>query len=119
MVIEQRAPKTLVHRISPGIFFIVVVLLTGCDAYVEKEKYDASQKDAANLKQQLAEAQESLRKAQEQVAQCQAHKYEIFHKGYRTWRLDTITGTTCILLTTTEDWKKLETSNQGCNVEIK
>ena len=107
--------KTHIQHTSLALFFIIVLLLTGCDAYVEKEKYDASQKETANLRQQLAEAQESLRKAQDQVAQCQAHKYEIFHQGYRTWRLDTITGTTCILLTTTEDWKKLETLNQGCH----
>jgi hypothetical protein len=97
----------------------LVLFLTGCDAYVDKEKYDAAQKETADLKKQAADLQESLRKAQEQVAECQAHKYEIFHKGYRTWRLDTIAGTTCILLTTAEDWKKPETASQACNAEIK
>jgi len=95
--------------------FLAVFLLTGCDAYVEKEKYDVSQKETADLRTQVADLQESLRKAQEQVAQCQAHKYEVFHKGLRTWRLDTVTGNTCILLTTPEDWKKAETKLQECD----
>ena len=93
---------------------LLALLLTGCDAYVDKEKYDTSQKETADLKKQVADLQETLRKAQEQVAECQAHKYEIFHKGYRTWRLDTINGTTCILLTTAEDWKKAETKLESC-----
>jgi len=111
--------KPVVHRTSLAIVFVVVLFLTGCDAYIEKEKYDASQTETANLKRQLAEVQESLRKAQDQVAQCQAHKYEIFHNGFRTWRLDTVTGASCILLTTTEDWKKLETLNQACHEDTK
>jgi|ERR1035438_101264 hypothetical protein len=112
--------KTLVHRTSLAIVvFIVILLMTGCDAYVEKEKYDASQTETANLKRQLAEVQESLRKAQDQVAQCQAHKFEIFHNGFRTWRLDTVTGASCILLTTKEDWKKPETGIQQCDLDTK
>lgn len=93
----------------------LLVGMTGCDAYVEKEKYDASQKETADLRRQLAESQDSLRKAQEQVADRQAHKYQIFHQGSRTWRLDTVAGSTCILLTTNEDWKKPETQSQGRN----
>ncbi len=100
--------------ISMALCFTLALLLTGCDDYVEKPKYEALQKETADLKQQLSESQESLRKAQEQVAQCQAHKYEVYHEGIRTWRLDTITGTTCILLTTPEDWKKTGTKLASC-----
>jgi hypothetical protein len=96
-------------------FLISILLMAGCDDFVGKEKFDASQKETADLKKQVSELQDSLQKAQEQIAQCQAHKYEIFHKGYRTWRLDTIGGTTCILLTTDEDWKKTETVSMSCN----
>jgi cell division septum initiation protein DivIVA len=97
--------------------FTFALLLTGCDEYVEKAKYETLQKENADLKRQLSESQQSLRKAQEQVAQCQAHKYEIFHKGFRTWRLDTVTGSTCILLTTAEDWKKADTKLESCGNE--
>ena len=86
---------------------LVVLYLTGCDAYVDKAKYDASEKETADLKKQVADLQE-------QVADCKAHKYEIFHQGYRTWRLDTVSGSTCILLTTPEDWKIPHTALQGC-----
>ncbi|HKW34445.1 MAG TPA: hypothetical protein VJN92_15650 [Candidatus Acidoferrum sp.] len=88
------------------------VFLAGCEdmGWVEKPKYDA-------LQQQLKQAQEDLKKAQQQVTECQAHKYEVYSRGFRTFRLDTITGKTCILLTSPEDWKKAETNEQGCPCE--
>jgi hypothetical protein len=41
-------------------------------------------------------------------------RYQIYSRGFRTWRLDTATGATCLLLTTEVDWKKPETSASGC-----
>ncbi len=88
------------------------LLLVACDAntmgYVEKAKYDALQK-------QLEDREASLKAAQQQVSECQAHKYQIYQSGWRTWRLDTVTGATCILLTSDSDWKKPATAIQGCN----
>lgn len=92
----------------------LALILTGCDDWVEKEKYQSSQKETADVKQQLNESQESLRKVQEEVSRLQAHKYEIFHRGSRTWRLDTVNGDTCILLTTPEDWKRTDTQRESC-----
>lgn len=92
---------------------VFCVCLVGCDAkslgYVEQGQYDALQK-------QLDKTEVDLKAAKQQVAECQAHKYQIFKEGWRTWRLDTVTGATCILLTTTEDWKKLDTVANGCTV---
>ena len=95
-------------------FLLLILLcggLLGCDAdtlgYVEKSQYDALQK-------QLEKVQTDLKAAQQQVAECQAHKYQIYKSGWRTWRLDTVTGSTCILLTSDDDWKKPETAAQGC-----
>jgi hypothetical protein len=88
--------------------------LVACDAkslgYVEQGKYDA-------LQQQLDAAKTDLKAAQQQVSECQAHKYQVFKDGGRTWRLDTVTGSSCLLLTTKEDWKKLETMASSCAVE--
>lgn len=41
-------------------------------------------------------------------------RYQLYRNGYRTWRLDSSTGATCILLTTEEDWKNADTSSQSC-----
>lgn len=42
------------------------------------------------------------------------HHYEFRDQGYRTWRFDPATGTSCIQLTTKADWKKPETIRQSC-----
>lgn len=41
-------------------------------------------------------------------------RYQQYHQGWRTWRLDTATGSTCLLLTTDGEWKKPEIAAQGC-----
>jgi hypothetical protein len=43
-------------------------------------------------------------------------RYQIYRAGLRTFRLDTSTGSTCILLTTDEDWKKPDVQAQACQV---
>lgn len=91
---------------------LACVFLCGCAAsdlgYVEKPKYDA-------LQQELTKAQDDLKTAQSVVAECQAHKYQVYTQAYRTWRLDTITGETCLLLAPTSDWKKPDTEAQSCS----
>jgi len=93
------------------VVLVCCALLVACDAntlgYVEKAKYDAVQK-------QLEKTEADLKTAQQQVSECQAHKYQIYREGWRTWRLDTVTGVTCILLTSEADWKKPDTAMQGC-----
>lgn len=42
------------------------------------------------------------------------HHYEFRDQGYRTWRFDPATGTSCIQLTTNADWKKPGTIRQSC-----
>jgi hypothetical protein len=34
--------------------------------------------------------------------------------GFRTWRLDTATGTSCLLLTSEAEWKKPEIQTEAC-----
>ncbi|MHB8217998.1 MAG: hypothetical protein ACYDDS_18145 [Candidatus Sulfotelmatobacter sp.] len=90
---------------------VVCAGMLGCNAdtlgYVEKGKYDVLQK-------QLEKSEADLKTSQQQISECQAHKYQIYKSGWRTWRLDTVTGQTCILLTSESDWKKPETTAQGC-----
>ncbi len=42
-------------------------------------------------------------------------RYQIYRAGVRTWRLDTATGVTCLLLTTDADWNKPSIQAQACN----
>lgn len=42
-------------------------------------------------------------------------RYQIHREGFRTWRLDTATGQTCLLLTSEADWKKPETTAEACD----
>jgi hypothetical protein len=86
--------------------------MVGCDAgtlgYVKKAKYDALQK-------QLEKAEADLKTAQQEVSECQGHKYQIYNESVRPWQLDLVTGQKCILLTTEADLKKPETKMQVCN----
>jgi hypothetical protein len=41
-------------------------------------------------------------------------RYQQYSRGVRTWRFDTASGQTCLLLTTQDDWKKEETKNEAC-----
>ncbi len=44
-------------------------------------------------------------------------RFQIHRQGWRTWRLDTATGASCLLLTTDADWKKSEIAAQSCTVQ--
>src|SRR5437588_11181367 len=41
-------------------------------------------------------------------------RYQMRNEGYRTWRFDTATGRSCILLAPEWDWKKPDVENQSC-----
>lgn len=74
---------------------LVLLLLASCgdvdvvdkskDVVVSKVEYDRLKADAA-LGRQVG-------------------RFQIYKNGFRTWRLDSATGRSCLLLTTDEDWK--------------
>ncbi len=41
-------------------------------------------------------------------------RYSLHKDGLRTWRFDSATGRSCLLLATDEDWKKEKIALQGC-----
>ncbi|MBI3894721.1 MAG: hypothetical protein HY313_02200 [Acidobacteria bacterium] len=45
-------------------------------------------------------------------------RYQQYSRGERTFRLDTATGETCLLLATEEDWKKPEVAAIACRPHI-
>lgn len=94
-----------------------MLLLCGLFGCVEKAQYEAVQKELNDTKRNLSATQEELKKTKEQISEYQKHKYQVFHNGSRTWRFDTVTGKSCILLASKADWKKPDTSRQSCDCE--
>jgi hypothetical protein len=41
-------------------------------------------------------------------------KYQVYRQGNLTWRVDTETGSTCILFATMEEWRKAIVYSHGC-----
>ncbi len=41
-------------------------------------------------------------------------RYSLYKDGFRTWKFDSATGRSCLLLATDEDWKKDKVALQGC-----
>jgi hypothetical protein len=82
------------------------LLLASCDQY-QKAKYDNSQKQIADLQRELADADRT-------ISELRAHKYQLFTSGFRTYRLDTTTGATCLKLATESDWKRLRSKRESC-----
>lgn len=59
-------------------------------------------------------ALDGLMEANSKWAECRAHKYQLVPSGMRTWRFDTVTGDSCIQLTSEADWKSRKTKEQSC-----
>jgi hypothetical protein len=96
---------------------LALPLLAACDAYVEKSKYDEVKQKLTQTTKELDDSQHDVQKAHEQIGEYQAHRYQMFRVGFRTWRMDSVKGTSCIMLTTESDWNKAETSHQSCQCE--
>jgi hypothetical protein len=86
-----------------------VLFLTACEdfGYVEKAKYDQLVQENAGLKKQLVEKEEQFKKMPH-------HHYSLEREGYRTFRFDADTGSTCIMLATKDDWKNPDVKTQSC-----
>ncbi len=41
-------------------------------------------------------------------------RYQFYRQGNLTWRLDTDTGTACVLFATNEEWRKPQVYRRGC-----
>lgn len=95
-----------------------IVSLTSCSSetlgYVDKSRLDASEKKVADIQKELTDTQDKLALSQKVASDCQAHKFSMFQSGGRTWRLNTVTGESCIALTSNADWKTKQAMQQSC-----
>lgn len=96
---------------------VLSALLGGCDSYVDKSKYEAIHQELLAANTELAKSQEALRRANEEIAKTKPGRYQNFSQGYRQWRLDTATGSSCIILASSADWKDPNVKRQGCECE--
>ncbi|MHB1022206.1 MAG: hypothetical protein ACYC46_03310 [Acidobacteriaceae bacterium] len=42
-------------------------------------------------------------------------RYQLYRQGDITWRMDTQTGTACVMFATNEEWRKPQVYRRGCN----
>jgi hypothetical protein len=94
--------------LSISCWFIVLVL-AGCDV-------DKIQK--ANSDDYVLIKKTELEQLKQQAELGRAvGRFREFRDGFRTWRLDTATGKTCIMLTTDYDWSHGAKDQPSCTVE--
>jgi hypothetical protein len=41
-------------------------------------------------------------------------RFQVYRQGNITWRIDTVSGTSCILFATNEEWRKPQVYEHGC-----
>jgi hypothetical protein len=100
------------RRTTELLLGLLLLSLGACEqtGYVEKVKYDQVAHENAELKKQLANRDEEIKKTPH-------HHYSLHGESFRTFRFDADTGQTCIQLTTPEDWKRQDTKQQSCACE--
>jgi hypothetical protein len=94
-------------RLSLVLPITAVCFLSGCDDYQVAEK----SKEVVIPKAEYEQLQATLAE-NKQVGRYQLHK-----DGPRTWRLDTATGRSCLLLASEADWKAEGGQQVSCITE--
>jgi hypothetical protein len=90
---------------------LLSTIVSGCDEFkvlqkVNSGEYELVKKDEIEQLRKAAEAGRSV------------GRYQLYSRGARTWRVDTATGKSCLLLTNESDWKKPETAKEGCPPDL-
>jgi hypothetical protein len=81
-----------------------VLVVSGCEDYQMAEK----SKEVVISKEEYEQLKASAALAK------QVGRYQIHKEGPRTWRLDTATGKSCLMLTTEADWKGDASTQSSC-----
>jgi hypothetical protein len=95
--------------------------ISSVESRVEDQMSTITKQDheITELKNALTQSENAVKAAKAETEQAKTatpRRYEVVKEGFRTWRLDTATGKTCLLLTTEADWNKSETAAQNCNL---
>lgn len=93
----------------PALFLVVACLMSGCDDFQVADK----SKEVVVSKSEY----EQLKAAVAASEAKQVGRYQLHKEGFRTWRLDTATGRSCLLLTSEADWKGKGSEQDSCALE--
>ncbi len=93
----------------PALLFVAVCFMSGCDDYQLAEK----SKEVVVPKSEYEQLKAAVAASQAK----QVGRYQLHREGFRTWRLDTATGRSCLLLTSEADWKGKGGEQGSCALE--
>lgn len=94
---------------KPALLFLTASFLSGCDDYRLADK----SKEVVISKSEYEQLKAAVAASQAK----QVGRYQLHREGFRTWRLDTATGSSCLLLTTEADWKGKGSEQSSCSLE--
>jgi len=111
---DGKGPSFL-KSIALGTATIATLILTGCAGYhiVEEKDYQNVAKINGGEYELVNKAELAQLKTEAAIGRS-VGRYQVYSRGFRTWRLDTATGEACLLLTTEADWKKPDTTARSC-----
>jgi hypothetical protein len=96
--------------------FILAIFQVGCsdlDYTKSQAEFDALQKIRSGQYELIKSAELAQLRKDAEIGK-NVGRYQVHQSGFRTWRLDTATGLSCLLLTSSEDWKRPESKVSAC-----
>jgi hypothetical protein len=99
------------------VIFILTIFQLGCaglEIATSQEEVDAVQKIRTGQYQLIKNDELAQLKKDAEIGKS-VGRFQLHRDGFRTWRLDTATGTSCLMLTIESDWKKPENKTQACS----
>ena len=105
-----------IKRVAIVIFMLAAFQLgcAGLEIATSQAEVDAVQKTRTG-QYELLKSDELAQLRKDAEIGKSVGRYQMHQIGVRTWRLDTATGTSCLVLAPESDWKKPETEMQACS----
>jgi len=113
--VQTRESRSILRHALVLMATFAVLALAGCAGYqvVNEGEYEMLLKVRSGEYQFVKKEELDQLKRDADIGKS-VGRYQAYRQGYRTWRLDTSTGETCLLLTTEADWKNPETTARSC-----
>jgi hypothetical protein len=100
-------------RCAVAVLAVAILSLCGCDNYDFVDKTQVVKK--SDLKEYVIVNKDDLEKLKAEAATARRiGRFQLYARGFRTWRLDTSTGDSCLVLTIESDWKTKEAQLSQC-----
>ena len=109
---RNHSPQSLLPFISP---ILASTLLAGCGNVQVLNSHESELLTQVRTGQyELVLSSELAALRREAELGRSTGRYQLRSVGFRTWRLDTATGSICLLLTSAADWKTAESRDASC-----